>query len=125
MCPASKTKIFSGTDIDHAAANDGKRYPDLENAFVYRQRLVDQCTCNGKDAFGTARIDLASDPTLRAGDIVVTADGLAKVNAAASAHKSVAFTPIDKSTSVDNMMAHDDATARRKFAKTGSSSAQD
>lgn len=122
MCPASKTKIFNGTDIDHASGNDGKRYADLENAFVYRQRLVDNCTCNGKDAFGTAHIDLASDPTLRAGDIVATANGLAKVS---GARKAAAFTPIDKSTRVDNMMTSAGASTRGKLAKTSSGSAQD
>ena len=40
MCPASKTKIFFGSDIDRAIAGDGARYADLDNAFVYRQRLV-------------------------------------------------------------------------------------
>jgi Protein of unknown function (DUF2865) len=119
MCPASKTKIFNGTEIDHATANDGRRYADLENAFVYRKHLVDNCTCNGKDAFGTAPIDLASDPTLRAGDIVATADGLAKVNTAAGAHKSASFTPIDKSTPVDNMAVREDASARGKLARVG------
>jgi hypothetical protein len=120
MCPASKTKIFSGTDIDRASASDGKRYADLENAFVYRQRLVENCTCNGRDAFGTARIDLATDPTLRAGDIVATADGLAKVSGTRGAHKAATFTPIDKATTVDNMMLHEGTSARGKLAKTGS-----
>ena len=32
------------------------------------------CTCNGKDAFGLAKIDVASDPTLKPGDIVATGD---------------------------------------------------
>jgi len=116
MCPASKTKIFNGTEIDHATASDGKRYADLDNAFVYRQRLVDNCTCNGKDAFGTARVDLTSDPTLRVGDIIATVDGLAKVSRVPGARKTAAFTPIDPSTQVDNMMPRDEATSRRKLA---------
>ena len=125
MCPASKTKIFNGTEIDHATGNDGKRYADLETAFVYRQRLVDNCTCNGKDAFGTARVDLTTDPTLRAGDIVVTETGLAKFTGARGAHKTASFTPLDSTISVDNMMGGDTKTARRKLAKTGTASAQD
>ena len=76
MCPASKTKIFFGSDIDRAVAGDGARYADLDNAFVYRQRLVPHCTCNGKDAFGLAKFDLTSDPTLRPGDIVVNQERL-------------------------------------------------
>ena len=54
----------------------GQRYADLENAFVYRQRIVEGCSCNGKDSFGLARIDVASDPTLRPGDIVSSGDNV-------------------------------------------------
>lgn len=75
FCPASKTQVYTGSDINYAAANNGARYADSENAFVYRQRIVPGCTCNGRDAFGLARIDLAADPTIKPGDIVVTAEG--------------------------------------------------
>ena len=80
LCPASKTKIFSGSDISYATAGDGTRYSSLENAFVYREKVVDGCTCNGKDAFGLAKIQLADDPTLRKGDMIATEDGLEKFN---------------------------------------------
>jgi hypothetical protein len=70
FCPAAKTKIYSGDAIEHAVANDGKRYSKLDTAFVYRQKAVDGCSCNGKDSFGLARLDVTKDPTLRAGDIV-------------------------------------------------------
>jgi hypothetical protein len=76
MCPASKTTTFRGGKIDDAAANSGDRYADLANAFVYRERIVPGCTCNGKTAFGLMPVDVAMDPTLRAGDIVATAGGL-------------------------------------------------
>ena len=93
MCPASKTKVFFGSEIDHAVAQDGGRYANLDNAFVYRQRLVPKCTCNGKDAFGLARFDLSSDPTLRPGDIVATKDGF--VAYAGKRGQANAFTPVD------------------------------
>jgi hypothetical protein len=64
-----------GNDIDRAVASDGTSYSSLENAFVYRDRIVHSCTCNGKDQFGLASIESDADPTLRAGDIVVSADG--------------------------------------------------
>jgi hypothetical protein len=80
LCPASKTQVFNGSQIDHAVASNGARYADLDNAFVYREKLVDGCTCNGRTAFGLARIDAASDPTLRQGDIIATADGTTRVN---------------------------------------------
>ncbi len=78
LCPASKTKIFSGSDINYATAGDGTRYSSLENAFVYRDKVVDDCTCNGKDVFGLAKIDVADDPTLRKGDMIATETGVEK-----------------------------------------------
>ena len=95
MCPASKTKIFFGSDIDRAVARDGARYADLDNAFVYRQRLVPHCTCNGKDPFGLAKFDLTSDPTLRPGDVVSTKNGF-KVYAGKRGQTD-AFTTVDSS----------------------------
>jgi uncharacterized protein DUF2865 len=75
MCPASRTKVFFGSEIDHAVAGDGAHYADLDSAFSYRKQLVPNCTCNGKDAFGLAPFDLNTDPTLRPGDIVATKTG--------------------------------------------------
>ena len=94
MCPASKTKVYFGSDIDRAVARDGARYADLDNAFVYRQRLVPHCTCNGKDAFGLAKFDLTGDPTLRPGDIVATKSGF--VAYAGKRGLADAFTPVDR-----------------------------
>jgi len=34
FCPAAKTQIFNGSQIDHAVASNGARYTNLENAFV-------------------------------------------------------------------------------------------
>jgi hypothetical protein len=76
FCPAAKTMVFNGSQIDYAFAANGTRYSDLEHAFVYRQKIVPGCTCNGKDAFGLARIDVANDPTLRPGDIVASGDNV-------------------------------------------------
>ncbi len=96
MCPASKTKVFFGNGIDHAAAHDGQRYADLDNAYVYREHLVANCTCNGRDAFGLAPFEATSDPTLRAGDIVATKDGLVAFTGRRG--QGSAFTPVDPST---------------------------
>jgi len=74
-CPAAQTKVFSGSEIGRSVASDGTRYASLENAFAYRQRIVPSCTCNGSSHFGLARITIPADPTLRPGDIVVTAHG--------------------------------------------------
>ncbi|HEX5777491.1 MAG TPA: DUF2865 domain-containing protein [Xanthobacteraceae bacterium] len=75
MCPAAQTKIFNGSQIDGAVANDGKRYSNMKNAFLYREKLVTNCTCNGRDPAGVAALDPLDDPTLRPGDVVVTAEG--------------------------------------------------
>ena len=98
MCPASKTKVFFGSEINGAVAKDGARYADLDNAFIYRKEMVANCTCNGKDAFGLAPFDMASDPTLRPGDIVSTKQGLMAFTGKAG---SVAqYTPVDKASIV-------------------------
>jgi hypothetical protein len=87
FCPAAKTQVFNGSEIDHAVASTGARYADLDKAFVYRQKLIPDCTCNGKDAFGLARIDVANDPTLKPGDIVATGDNVKAALTAMAASK--------------------------------------
>ena len=81
FCPASRTRLYSGSGIDHAVASDGSRYADLDTALLYRKELVAGSTCNGRDQFGLARIDVKTDPTLRPGDIVATRSGLVAVKA--------------------------------------------
>jgi hypothetical protein len=112
MCPASKTKVFFGNPIDHAAAHDGTRYANLDNAFVYRERLVPDCTCNGKDAFGLAPIGIDKDPTLRPGDLVATKDGglLAYSGKTGRGTQTAEFTPVDPAASAGE--------AARKAAKS-------
>lgn len=92
FCPASETRIYGGGSIDYAVARDGSRYADLPNAFLYRKRLIAGCTCNGRNAFGLAPIDAASDPTLKPGDVVATEHGLM----AYTGRKDAAnFTPVE------------------------------
>jgi hypothetical protein len=93
FCPASKTRLYSGRAIDTAVASDGSRYADLDNAFVYRKQLVAGCTCNGRDPFGLARMDVKADPTLRPGDVVATTSGL--VAFTGTTDKVATFTSID------------------------------
>ena len=100
FCPASETRIYSGGTNDYAVARDGSRYRDLPSAYVYRKHLVAGCTCNGRDAFGLAHIEVADDPTLRPGDVVATGQGLVaftgRVEGAAN------FTPIASYPSFSN-----------------------
>jgi len=92
FCPASDTRVYSGSDIDYATTSDGSRYADLPNAYRYRKQLVSGCTCDGRSAFGVAKVDIASDPTLRPGDVVATKNGLMAVDGAGN--KTAAFTPV-------------------------------
>lgn len=75
MCPAAKTEVFNGKIIDHAISREGKPYTSIKNAFLYRAKTVEDCTCKGGGASGVASLDIMDDPTLRRGDIVVTRDG--------------------------------------------------
>jgi hypothetical protein len=80
LCPASDTKIFYGSSIDHATSEGGKSYSSLPNAFKYREQLVSGCTCNGKDPVGLASISIEDDKTIRKGDIVAGENGLIVAN---------------------------------------------
>jgi hypothetical protein len=93
LCPASDTKVFYGSNIDHAAGENGKSYASMPNAFRYRDEIVSGCTCNGKDTFGLARIDINDDPTLRKGDIVASEDGLMVAHKADKRGASLNFSP--------------------------------
>jgi hypothetical protein len=93
FCPASDTRLFAGSNIDYAVARDGSRYAALPNAYVYRRQLVEGCTCNGRDAFGLANIDIANDPTLRRGDVVATSEGL--VAYTGDGNRRADFTPVE------------------------------
>jgi hypothetical protein len=79
LCPASQTRIYVGSDINRARTNSGSRYANLNTAFAYRKQLIADCTCNGKNVFGTAAIDIKADPTLRSGDLVAMQDGSARM----------------------------------------------
>jgi hypothetical protein len=92
LCPAAPTRVFYGGGIDRAAAADGTPYAALDNAFIYRELIVDGCTCNGSSPFGMQRMDVEQDPTLRAGDAVVTAHGSLKFNGRTAGR--AAFSPV-------------------------------
>src|SRR6266480_1670584 len=91
FCPASATKIYNGNSINHAVAPDGKHYSELATAFAYRKKIIPDCTCNGRDAFGLVTIPVADDPTLRPGDIVANNSGLMAYNGGPN---NSTFTPI-------------------------------
>jgi hypothetical protein len=95
FCPASVTKVFYGSNIDSAAASNGERYADSENAYAYRKALSADCTCNGRSPSGLAPVDLALDTSLRPGDVVATTDGLvAYTGVRLGTDQSAEFTPV-------------------------------
>jgi hypothetical protein len=95
FCPASVTKVFYGSNIDSAAAGNGERYADSENAFAYRKALRADCTCNGRSPSGLAPVDLTLDTSLRSGDVVATTDGLvAYTGVRLGTDQTAEFTPV-------------------------------
>ena len=108
FCPATQTKIYNGSSIDHAVGSDGKPYRELGTAFAYRDKIVPGCTCNGKDAFGLVNTPVEEDPTLRPGDIVATKIGLMAYNGGA---RRQSFTPIGSYSGLS-------ADMRRKLTET-------
>jgi len=98
FCPASKTEVVYGSNIDSAATMAGKSYSELPNAFRYRNEIVDGCTCNGKDQIGLAPVRIEDDPTLRKGDLVAGANGLLVAGRGADRRgASLNFSPASKS----------------------------
>lgn len=93
FCPAAETQIFSGSGIDYAVASNGNRYASLRNAFAFRERVVDNCTCNGRDAHGLVTLNVTEDPSLRNGDIVATNEGFVAYNGHGG-RRNAEFTPI-------------------------------
>jgi hypothetical protein len=112
FCPSTKTKVYWGSEIDRAVGDDGTSYDQLPNAYVYRDRLITGCTCNGKDSVGLAKVELAADPTLRAGDVVATRDGLQVFNGTSRvARGGQNFVPVEN----DRQLSAD---VRRKLTTT-------
>ena len=95
FCPASVTRVFFGGNIDSAAASNGERYADSENAYAYRKALRADCTCNGRSPTGLAPVDLTLDTSLRSGDVIATTDGLvAYTGVRLGTEQSAEFTPV-------------------------------
>jgi hypothetical protein len=97
FCPSSETTLVYGSNIEDAATENGKSYSDLPNAFRFRNELVAGCTCNGKDTVGLAPVKIGSDPTLRKGDIVASAEGLVVANRSDRRGAAVNFSPLPDS----------------------------
>jgi hypothetical protein len=77
FCPASETRLYvsRNADIEKARALDGKSYTAQKTAFSHRSTLNESCSCTGAGP-GLASVPVMKDPTLRAGDVIVTNAGL-------------------------------------------------
>ena len=95
--PARRGFIPAAASITPSPA-DGSRYADLDTAFLYRQRLVAGSTCNGRNVFGLAHVNVTTDRTLRPGDIVATRAGLVAVTA--MKNKVAEFTPVENDRAI-------------------------
>ncbi|MGH6768789.1 MAG: DUF2865 domain-containing protein [Xanthobacteraceae bacterium] len=77
LCPGAETQVYSlpagGESFADARSSRGQLYAKLVNAFAYRDSLQDGCSCRSATR---PPLTLAQDPTLRAGDIVVTEAGV-------------------------------------------------
>jgi hypothetical protein len=90
MCPATPTKVYSGRGINNSFASDGQRYTASPNAFLYRTKIVENCSCNGRDPFGIVNVPLENDLTLEGGDLVVGETGFTVFRGGKN------FTPIER-----------------------------
>ena len=97
LCPATKTEVFSGSEIAQATSADGSPYQKLANAFVYRERIVPGCTCNGHDELGIANMKIEDDPTLEPEDLIATKNRLVPFRAW---RKEAKYTPIEKNSAL-------------------------
>jgi hypothetical protein len=73
-CPAAEAQLFThrnpGEDINQAVSQSGQLYTAIPNAFKYRTSFDNACTCKGSGASQAMRP--GQDPTMQAGDVVVT-----------------------------------------------------
>lgn len=71
-CPSAPMAVYEGAAIEQAQNHRGETYESLPAAFSFRDKVTQHCSCNRPEdsqAFYT-RIS-RSDPTLRAGDIIL------------------------------------------------------
>lgn len=96
FCPKAETRVYrSGGAIDDAE-HDGSPYTALPNAFLYRTKLDDACTCTGNGPLGLASIPVKDDETLRAGDVVMTQNGARVFQKGQVPYTEAAFVPPDE-----------------------------
>ncbi|MEI8144063.1 MAG: DUF2865 domain-containing protein [Alphaproteobacteria bacterium] len=78
-CPGSEVTLYTtapGGTIEGAVGPRGQSYASLATAFQFREKLSPSCTCSGLATRGLTAMPLSHDFTLKAGDVVVTEEGV-------------------------------------------------
>ncbi|TDR93723.1 DUF2865 domain-containing protein [Enterovirga rhinocerotis] len=90
-CPGAETQLYTlnpGQSFEQPAAarsvSSGETYGRLRTAFLYRSKLVADCSCQGPDNIAQP-LPILLDPTIRTGDIVVDEKGEAQAYAGTGA----------------------------------------
>jgi hypothetical protein len=79
MCPGAEVALYtlaSQGSIEDAVGPRGQAYSALRTAFRFRQSVDRTCSCQSVATNGLARLPITHDFTLRAGDVVVTEQGV-------------------------------------------------
>ena len=75
-CPNAATSFYTlaggETELERAVSPQGLPYRASALANIYRQRRVQDCSC--QPAAGASHLPIVEDPTLRKGDVVATGD---------------------------------------------------
>ena len=107
-CPGAETRLYTlapgqsrEDPSDARSVADGTLYRTLKTAFLFRTKRVAACSCQGPGNIAS-RLPVLLDPTLKAGDIVVTPDSTAKVFAGTgrAPHPARAFTDYRRSPNI-------------------------
>ncbi len=76
LCPGAEAHLYSfhntGEDIQQAVSLNGQPYVQSPNAFHYRQKVEQSCSCRRPGQSWADALKSFEDPTLQSGDIVVT-----------------------------------------------------
>lgn len=76
LCPSAPIELYEGASIEQARNSKGERYSALPAAFSFRDKTTKQCSCNDPRSSQAFFMRMArTDPTLRAGDVVVEEGG--------------------------------------------------
>lgn len=77
MCPSAEMELYTSSgEIGSAVNSRGRPYTALPAAFLFRRQVVEGCSCNSDGVGGGLQhVDIKDDPTLKAGDVVMTKDG--------------------------------------------------